>query len=263
MHVLSLPQGAHTGPPQSTSVSMPSFAELLHAAEMHRPIEHCTLTQSVGAVQALPAAQAGQVPPPQSTSVSAPFLTVSVQDGARQVPPWQLPEAHCALSVHVLPVAHGVQVPPQSTSPSSPFLTRSVHDGAAQMPPEVQTRLAQSAARLHSWLTPHAAQEPPQSMSLSEPSFTPLAQVLKRQMPCPHVAPLGHTTPTQVAPTHALATHTCRLPQAVAPQDVGRHEPAPHSVLGWQVTPKHAVEVQTSATHTRPSAHVPPAQAFG
>lgn len=261
--VFPLPQAAHTGPPQSTSVSMPSFAPLLHAAEMHRPSEHCTLAQSVGILQALPAAHAGQVPPPQSTSASAPFLTVSVQDGAWQTPPWQLPEAHCALSVQVLPVAQAVHVSPQSTSPSLPFLTRSVHDGAAQMPPEVHTRLAQSAARLQSSLTPQGAQEPPQSRSLSEPSLTPFLQVLNLQMPWPHVAPLGHTTPTQVASTHAPATHTCRLAHAVAPQDVGRHEPAPHNVLGWHVTPKHAVDVQTSATHTLPSAQVPTAQALG
>ena len=49
-------------------------------------------------MHALPLPHFWQVPPPQSTSVSFPFLVLSEQVGAWQMPPVQTPLAHLAMT---------------------------------------------------------------------------------------------------------------------------------------------------------------------
>jgi len=73
-------------PPQSTSVSSPSFNPFEQALEAHAPSRQIPLVQSRAAAQEIPFAHlCGQLPP-QSTLVSAPFRTPSPQVASRQVP---------------------------------------------------------------------------------------------------------------------------------------------------------------------------------
>jgi hypothetical protein len=68
-------------PPQSTSVSDPSFtASEQEGIEQTLPM-HVPLLQSEPTKQAFPVRHLPHVAPPQSTSVSAPFLTLSVHVG--------------------------------------------------------------------------------------------------------------------------------------------------------------------------------------
>src|SRR5512145_1425947 len=78
-------------PPQSTSVSVPFFARSLHAAAWQTLVLQTPLAQSEPVEQALPFAQVlvGAQPPPQSVSVSVPFLVLSPQVAAWQIPPVQ------------------------------------------------------------------------------------------------------------------------------------------------------------------------------
>src|SRR5205814_8859664 len=77
-----LPRGhfAHVGPPQSTSVSMPSLRPFAQGDAAHLPLVQVALAQSAPATQLRPSGQPGQLPP-QSRSDSVPFLTPSVHDG--------------------------------------------------------------------------------------------------------------------------------------------------------------------------------------
>ena len=120
----------------------------------------------------MPAAQVLQAPPPQSTSDSLPFLILSVQAAATQVPAWQILDTQSVAALHLLEVWHGVHVaPPQSASVSAPFLTPSVHEATAQTP-AWHTDEAQSAWALHCLPSAQALQAPPpQSVSVSAPFF--------------------------------------------------------------------------------------------
>ena len=65
-------------------------------------------------------------------SVSAPFLTLSVQLAAAQIPPLQTALVQSPALAHFFPSAHAGQLPPpQSMSVSAPFLTLSVQLGSA------------------------------------------------------------------------------------------------------------------------------------
>jgi hypothetical protein len=120
-----LPQ---SDPPQSTSVSAPLTTPSAQPWPWQSPLVQTCPSQSVPAVQTLPAAHAGQSPP-QSTSVSLPFCTVSVHVAAAQA---ALKHTWVSQSVRVeqpWPTAHaGHRGPPQSVSVSSPFIIESVHE---------------------------------------------------------------------------------------------------------------------------------------
>src|SRR5438132_1569395 len=73
--------GLQTGPPQSTSVSIPFLTLSMQVAATHTPAAHVMLRQSPLTLHFLPPAQPGHRAPPQSTSVSAPFLVASVHVG--------------------------------------------------------------------------------------------------------------------------------------------------------------------------------------
>jgi hypothetical protein len=91
---------------------------------------HTPLWQSVGCVQALLGAHAGQVGPPQSVSVSLPFFTPSKQLEGWQTEPVQTLLWQSLGSAQVLLSAQAGQVePPQSVSVSLPFFTTSVQLG--------------------------------------------------------------------------------------------------------------------------------------
>jgi hypothetical protein len=97
--VLPSAHGGQASPPQSTSVSIPSFTQSAqlgdpgvtgsHVARVaaQRPLVHVPLAQSAPSLQALPSAHGGQASPPQSTSVSVPFLTPSAHVGCAGAPP--------------------------------------------------------------------------------------------------------------------------------------------------------------------------------
>jgi hypothetical protein len=82
LQTLPLAQGAHDGPPQSTSVSLPFFAASLQPALWHTPLLQTPVWQSTPARQALPTPHFVLQALPQSTSVSAPFFTKSLHVGA-------------------------------------------------------------------------------------------------------------------------------------------------------------------------------------
>jgi hypothetical protein len=123
-------------PPQSTAFSLPFFTPSLHEGGRQRlvvPLQ-TPLAQSVPALQVWSVAQREhEKGPPQSTSVSWPFLTRSLQLGARQRLPMHDELSQSVLPPHRLPAAHGGQTPPpQSASDSPPLRSPSLHVGAAQ-----------------------------------------------------------------------------------------------------------------------------------
>jgi hypothetical protein len=76
---------AHAGqvpPPQSTSVSVPSWTLSVHDALWQVPPTQLLSLQSVGITQRFPTAHAAQAPPPQSTSVSVPSTTALAHPGS-------------------------------------------------------------------------------------------------------------------------------------------------------------------------------------
>jgi hypothetical protein len=81
--LLPSPHLPQVEPPQSTSVSVPSFVPFEHEAGgcVHTLFEHNAVVQSAAPRQLLPVLHLGQEAPPQSTSVSVPFFTLSVQVG--------------------------------------------------------------------------------------------------------------------------------------------------------------------------------------
>jgi hypothetical protein len=97
--------------------------------------EQNPVVQSAATLQLAPDAHWFGQPTPQSVSGSVPFLTPSVQLGARQ----SLFEPHEPVTQSVplaqpRPCAHLLgQLPPQSTSLSEPFVAPSLHVGAWQM----------------------------------------------------------------------------------------------------------------------------------
>ena len=132
--LLPTPQGAHA-PPQSISVSVPSFTPLPQVAKRQIFPVQIALAQSAGTAQTLPTTQDFGQTPPQSTSVSNPFLKPSPHVGVAhwrvlglQNPLVQFREPF----TQDFPLPHLEQVmpeltPPQSMSDSVPFRKPSVH----------------------------------------------------------------------------------------------------------------------------------------
>jgi hypothetical protein len=227
------------------------------------------LWQSPATWQARPLAHLGQpeVAPPQLTSVSAPFFTVSVHDGAAQVPFVQTALVQSVAATHILPSAHLGQpevAPPQLTSVSVPFFTVSVQEGTAQRP-LVQTPLRQSAAAVHIFVSAHLAQVPPQSTSVSLPFLVMSPHIATWQTPAmqtpstqlvplvPHPLPFPHfigqvppqstsvSLPFLIVSVHSGAAHAFVLagqtPLAQSPP-VAHPLPSAHRLPGAQVPPQ-------------------------
>src|SRR4051794_7813704 len=118
---------AQVGPPQSTSVSMPSLVPLPQGpVPMHLPLLQTPLRQSLLPPHLALAPQRGQgVAPPQSTSLSPPFCFASVQVGATQTSIAQIPLWQSPATLQAWPFTQALpcdeQTPPQSTSVSVPF----------------------------------------------------------------------------------------------------------------------------------------------
>src|SRR5690348_13696542 len=116
-------------PPQSVSVSVPSFVPSKQALTHFMVVAlQWPLVQSPSTMQPLLSPHflfmPSQVAPPQSVSVSVPFCTPSVQLGVWQVLPPLGPEhtwlVQSPMSTHFLPSAQALQAPPQSLSVSVP-----------------------------------------------------------------------------------------------------------------------------------------------
>src|SRR6185437_17093678 len=76
LHVL--PRASQFAPPQSTSVSLPSFTPSMHETQVPGPLpKQMLFTQSPFTLQCFWSGHLAQLGPPQSTSVSPPFCTVS------------------------------------------------------------------------------------------------------------------------------------------------------------------------------------------
>src|SRR3954469_20853554 len=78
----------HFGPPQSTSVSSPSFCASVQDGAAQTPLAHAPLLQSPLAPQPLPSSHCLHSPPPQSTSVSFPAFVPSVQPASLKWTAW-------------------------------------------------------------------------------------------------------------------------------------------------------------------------------
>jgi len=191
----------HMGPPQSTSVSLPSTALSMQVAAAQTPLAQIVpLTQLALLVpHILPVAHFVEQDPPQSASLSSPFLTVSVQLAAahRPVAP-HTPDVQSPPVAQRLPSAQrllGAHGPPQSASDSLPFFTPSLQEGAAQLSvAAVHTASTQSVPSAHFLPSSHPGQVPPQSTSDSVPFFTPSAQLFCLQRP-PEQLPLAQSAP--------------------------------------------------------------------
>jgi hypothetical protein len=123
MQTFPVEHGLQTGPPQSTSVSVPFLSPSRQLDASQTPATQSSLVQSVSTAHFWAVAHGAQTPPPQSTSVSVPFWMPSVHEDPAA---WQMPATQSALvqslsAAHSLPVAHLGQLgPPQSTSVSVP-----------------------------------------------------------------------------------------------------------------------------------------------
>ena len=130
-------QGAHEGPPQSTSLSRPFASWSVQLAAAHAPPVQTPLSQSVPITQRWPSAQASQ-PPPQSTSVSAPDTFASRQLPGAQARFTQSTLWQSSCVTQVRPISQAAQAgPPQSTALSVPFFAPSVQVGAGEVQPAV------------------------------------------------------------------------------------------------------------------------------
>lgn len=110
----------HTLPPQSTSVSDPSFwllEQVLGELAQVLPWQYPPW-QSVLELHCLPSWHFSQFPP-QSMSVSDPSFWLLLHV-SWQTPFEQTSLAQSVLAEQLLPLSQGLQVPPQSTSVSSP-----------------------------------------------------------------------------------------------------------------------------------------------
>jgi hypothetical protein len=90
-------------PPQSTSVSSPSFAKLVHCAT-HAPLLQKVLEQSEPALHVFPSAHFVMHEPPQSMSVSSPFLILSMHVASGFPPPEPPPPSPISLIAQELPL---------------------------------------------------------------------------------------------------------------------------------------------------------------
>src|SRR5262249_9595127 len=125
-------QGGQAPPPQSTSVSVPSFFWSVQVGAAQAPAAHPLWRQSAFALQPPPREQVAQATPRRSTRVWSRPLWLS-RRGARQVArehAWLLQSAGAA-QPGPSPRGRG-QGPPQSTSVSPPFLIPSLHVAGAQ-----------------------------------------------------------------------------------------------------------------------------------
>jgi hypothetical protein len=147
--VLVSAQAGQVGPPQSTSVSSPSFMPLVQEAGgiAHIMATQRALTQSAATLQAEPIAQ-GMQSPPQSTPVSRPFFTPSLQVGMAHLPMPQKFVAQLASVVHWSP-KHPGHGPPQSTPVSMPSLRPFPQVSGKHTPDAPQVREVQSALVAH------------------------------------------------------------------------------------------------------------------
>jgi hypothetical protein len=186
-----------SGPPQSTSVSVPFFipSPQLGALQMSGfpDVSQIPLWQSLGSTHFKPLAHGPQVVPPQSLSVSPGSSILFWQEFGPHCPllqTWVAMQSETLL--HFCPSAqrgHPAAVPPQSTSLSFPFLTPSAglqvgamhrHGGAGQLFPVPQTPLVQSPGTAQFMPSAHflpGAQLPPQSTLVSVPFFTESPQL--------------------------------------------------------------------------------------
>jgi hypothetical protein len=80
LQILPSAQGPQAAPPQSISVSVPSFTPFVHEGPSQRWFVHERVSQSPACLQICPPVQ-GEHDPPQSTSVSSPSCTKSPQPG--------------------------------------------------------------------------------------------------------------------------------------------------------------------------------------
>jgi hypothetical protein len=118
------PQGAHSLPPQSTSVSLPFCTLSSQRAGAHTESTQEPLSQSGPSPQASPLPHGVSQDPPQSMAVSLPFFKLSVQEAPLQVEELalQLPLKQSLSAEQSSAGPHfGHSSPPQSTSDSMPF----------------------------------------------------------------------------------------------------------------------------------------------
>jgi hypothetical protein len=106
------PHAGQSGPPQSTSDSMPFSTESVQLAARHAPWLQTALAQSASTTQCASSPH-GEHDPPQSVSVSLPFLRRSLH---RAAPPSSV------ITEPPLPTAPPVVVvaPPLSIAPPAP-----------------------------------------------------------------------------------------------------------------------------------------------
>jgi hypothetical protein len=204
-HALPLAHFGQALPPQSTSLSLPSFAPLLHEAigRAQALLRQIAEAQSAAPVQALAAAHLGQVGPPQSTSVSAPFFAPSVQLlcwSAAQTPPAQWPVVQSPPLTHALPTAHARHAPPQSMSVSSAFFAPSVQVGGGRDEGQADSTSAPRSAQMR---------ERDMSGGPSEDRSEKIADSARCDASAPAAAPKRPRPPTRTAISRASRCGTC------------------------------------------------------
>jgi hypothetical protein len=154
---------SHCGPPQSVSVSLPSFVPSTHETHVPGPLpkqklflQSELLTQCSLSAHFLLAAS--QVAPPQSVSVSAPFFTPSLHVAGVHVfaVGSQTPLTQSPATRHLSLSAHAEHEPPQSLSVSSASWTPSVQCVAthAPLPSQTMPPLSEQTVPLETLLVP-------------------------------------------------------------------------------------------------------------
>src|SRR5581483_2670265 len=162
-HDLPVAHFGHEAPPQSTSVSVPSFmASVQDTTAVHTPLWHRFEEQSELTPHCLPLAHLPQTGPPQSMSVSCPSFAASLHEPATQTLPAHRPVWQSEDTVQALPVAHlGQAGPPQSTSVSPPFFIMSEHESTGVHTLFTHSVLAQSVPKEHALPLAQCAHEGP------------------------------------------------------------------------------------------------------
>jgi hypothetical protein len=206
-------------PPQSTSVSEPSFAVLWHG-ETHTALTQKVLAQSEPTPHFLSSAHFFVHEPPQSVSVSEPSVVVLLH-GETHTPLLQEVLAQSVPAPHFMSSAHAFgHEPPQSTSASPPLATWSSQLGIVQTLPVhpafvqvLHTPLRQSLSCTHIWSSAHLLlHDPPQSMSVSSPLV----------MPSVHCGTISLTAHEPLTTAAGMMTNKTKAPAVRYPRNIGR-----------------------------------------
>ncbi len=270
----------HAAPPQSTSVSLPSFDPSQH---WHVPPAAQTSAPAQPFFGSVPATTAAHVPSATPVSAFEHALQAPPQALSQHTPSTHAPVTHAAGAAQASPVTF-LQAPAPSHAfepehaglssapfspmfvqlPTAPWRLHAVHgpsQRASQQLPSAQKPEAQSPAVAQCWPWPHREHAPPQSTSVSLPSLPPLLHVPALQIWPRHTAlrqsaPFVHPRPSAHFCAHDPPQSTALSPPSCLPSQQVLHVPT--GALQQPFDAQSPATVQASPSAQDP--HAPPPQ---